>query len=48
VRLARGERVSALRARPGTFYVRQAWDATASVERMAALSVEGKVGGDAF
>lgn len=46
VRLARGERVSALRTRPGTFYVRQAWDATASVERMAALSVEGKVGGD--
>jgi carbamoyl-phosphate synthase large subunit len=48
VRLARGERVSALRTRPGTFYVRQAWDATASVERMAALSVEGKVSGDVF
>ena len=45
VRLARGERVSALRPRPGTFYVRQAWDATASVERMGALSVEGRVDG---
>jgi carbamoyl-phosphate synthase large subunit len=46
VRLARGERVGSTRPRPGAFYVRQAWDATASVERMGALSVEGTVGGD--
>jgi carbamoyl-phosphate synthase large subunit len=46
VRLARGERVNSLRPRPGTFYVRQAWDATASVERMGALSVEGRVDGN--
>ena len=45
VRLARGERVNSVRTRPGTFYVRQAWDATASVERMGALSVEGRVDG---
>ncbi len=45
VRLARGERVNFLRPRPGTFYVRQAWDAIASVERMGALSVEGRVDG---
>lgn len=45
VRLARGERVNSLRPRPGTFYVRQAWDAIASVERMGALSVEGRVDG---
>lgn len=45
VRLARGERVEPLRARPGTFYARMAWDATASVERMGALAVEGRVDG---
>ena len=46
VRLARGERVAPLSARAGTCYARIAWDATASVDRMAALAVEGKVSGD--
>jgi carbamoyl-phosphate synthase large subunit len=45
VRLARGERVAPLRPRTGTFYVRMAWDATASVERMGDLAVEGRVSG---
>ncbi|MFQ5911658.1 MAG: ATP-grasp domain-containing protein [Nitrospinota bacterium] len=46
VRLARGERVSPLTPRRGTFYVRMAWDATAPVERMGELAVNGKVNGD--
>jgi carbamoyl-phosphate synthase large subunit len=45
VRLARGERVTPLRTRPGVFYVRMAWDAIAPVERMGALAVEGTVAG---
>jgi len=45
VRLARGERVSALAARARTFYTRMAWDVTAPMDRMAALAVDGKVGG---
>ncbi len=45
VRLARGERVTALRPRSGTFYARMAWDAVASVDRMGALAVEGQVTG---
>lgn len=45
VRLARGERVEPLRPTGGAFYVRMAWDATAPVDRMAALAVEGKVSG---
>ena len=45
VRLARGERVTPLRTRPGAFYARMAWDAVAPVERMGALAVEGMVSG---
>jgi carbamoyl-phosphate synthase large subunit len=45
VRLARGERVETLSTRAGAFYVRMAWDAISSVDRMAALAVEGKVSG---
>lgn len=45
VRLARGERVPRMTPRPGTFYVRMAWDSTAPIERMAALAVEGSVSG---
>jgi carbamoyl-phosphate synthase large subunit len=47
VRLARGGRVPSLETRPGVFYVRMAWDATAPIERMGTLAVEGKVTGDA-
>lgn len=46
VRLARGEPAPPLAPRPGTYYARMAWDATAPVERMGTLSVEGKVSGD--
>jgi carbamoyl-phosphate synthase large subunit len=45
VQLARGERVAAMTARAGSFYVRMAWDFTAPVDRMGALAVEGKVDG---
>jgi carbamoyl-phosphate synthase large subunit len=45
VRLARGERVSGLRDRPGAFYVRIAWDVVAPVERMGELAVAGEVDG---
>jgi carbamoyl-phosphate synthase large subunit len=45
VRLARGEDVTPMAARPGAFYVRMAWDALAPVERMAALAVDGVVDG---
>jgi carbamoyl-phosphate synthase large subunit len=45
VRLARGERVAPGAAHPGAFYVRLAWDATAAIERMGALAVEGRVSG---
>jgi len=45
VRLARGEHVAKLTPRPRTFYVRMAWDVTASMDRMAALAVEGRVNG---
>ncbi|MBI2527509.1 MAG: ATP-grasp domain-containing protein [Candidatus Rokubacteria bacterium] len=45
VRLARGERVVSLEARPKSFYVRMAWDATSPIDRMATLAVEGRVGG---
>jgi carbamoyl-phosphate synthase large subunit len=45
VRLARGERVPTLSTRAGAFYVRMAWDAISSVDRMASLAVEGKVSG---
>jgi carbamoyl-phosphate synthase large subunit len=47
VRLARGERVQTLSTRPDVFYVRMAWDAVSSVDRMASLAVEGKVSGHA-
>ena len=47
VRLARGERVQTLSTRPGAFYVRMAWDAISSVDRMATLAVEGQVSGHA-
>ncbi|MFQ5519771.1 MAG: ATP-grasp domain-containing protein [Candidatus Methylomirabilia bacterium] len=46
VRLARGERVPPLTPRPGVFYARMAWDATAPVDRMGALAVERRVSGD--
>jgi len=45
VRLARGEEVAPLTTRAGAFYARMAWDATAPVERMGALAVEGVVDG---
>jgi carbamoyl-phosphate synthase large subunit len=45
VRLARGERVATLAPRAGAFYVRMAWDAISSVDRMASLAVEGRVSG---
>jgi carbamoyl-phosphate synthase large subunit len=45
LRVARGEDVTPMTARAGAFYVRMAWDATASVDRMGALAVEGKVSG---
>jgi carbamoyl-phosphate synthase large subunit len=45
VRVARGEHVTPMTARAGAFYVRMAWDATASVDRMGALAVEGRVSG---
>jgi carbamoyl-phosphate synthase large subunit len=45
VRLARGERGAPLRARPGAFYARMAWDAVAPVDRMGTLAVEGVVSG---
>ena len=45
VRLARGEDVKPMDARPGAFYVRMAWDAMAPVERLAALAVDGVVDG---
>lgn len=45
VRLARGERVGTLTTRAGAFYVRMAWDAISSVDRMASLAVEGRVSG---
>jgi carbamoyl-phosphate synthase large subunit len=45
VRLARGEDVKPMTARPGAFYVRMAWDALAPMERMAALAVDGLVDG---
>jgi carbamoyl-phosphate synthase large subunit len=43
VSVARGERVTPLAARAGAVYVRMAWDATASVERMGMLAVEGRL-----
>jgi carbamoyl-phosphate synthase large subunit len=46
VRLARGETVARMTARPGACYVRIAWDTTAPVERMAALAVEGRASDD--
>jgi carbamoyl-phosphate synthase large subunit len=45
LRIARGEDVTPMTARAGAFYVRMAWDATASVDRMGALAVEGRVSG---
>lgn len=45
VRLARGERVAALAPRSRSFYVRMAWDATAPMDRMATLAVDGRVDG---
>jgi carbamoyl-phosphate synthase large subunit len=45
VRLARGERVSSLTPRIGSFYVRMAWDTTAPVEWMGELAVIGKLNG---
>jgi len=45
VRLARGERVPTLATRAGAFYVRMAWDAISSVDRMGSLAVEGRVSG---
>jgi carbamoyl-phosphate synthase large subunit len=46
VRVARGEQVAPIRPRAGVFYARMAWDATASVERMATLAVEGRLTGN--
>jgi hypothetical protein len=46
VRLARGEAVRPLSPRAGAFYVRIAWDAISSVDRMGGLAVEGRVSGD--
>ncbi|MBI4271093.1 MAG: ATP-grasp domain-containing protein [Candidatus Rokubacteria bacterium] len=47
VRAARGEHVSRLAPKAGTFYARIAWDTTTPIERMGALAVDGRMAGDA-